>query len=282
MPVTLNTETSAAAGCGISPSRLGGLPAGPVPAGPGRPGAESPGAVRWRRSTGERVVINYSTMEPAKPRPIRVRYKRSLEEVLKQAAASVDRNGKRLNLGWFNPIRKGRPLTRAEKIFGLTIATAFSLAVWIHAQPEPVNAHADHFRSLALTTGRDAPSVQLFTESAVRAIGKEWKAPALFAHTHPLFWERSPVIHPNALVQRMEAGLDRLAGHGPVVSVTVFGTPALGTMDRGDGTEVVTSRVAGQVELSDGTVVRLGALLIQDLQSKQWGIVELMLPPFLP
>lgn len=234
------------------------------------------------RGMGERVVLHYSTLRPVQPKPIRVRYKRSLEEVLQQAAASVDRKGKILNLGRFNPLPKGRSLTRFEKVAGLTLATAFTLAIWIHAQPEPVSAHAGYYQSLALTTGTDAPSVQAYVESSVQAVGKEWKAPALFARTHPLFWHRTPAIHPNALALRVEAGLAGLARHGPVVSVTVFGTPALGTMDPGDGTAAVTSRVTGQVELSDGTVVRLEAQLIQDEKSKHWGLVDLTLPPFLP
>lgn len=237
---------------------------------------------RPRSGTGERVVINYSTMQPAVPRPIRVRHQRSLEEVLKRAAASVEQKGKRLNLGRFNPLPQGRPLTRFEKILGGMFAAAFSLAVWLCALPEPGSAHTSYYQSLAQTAGRDAPSVQAFTETALGAIGKEWKAPVLFAHAHPLFWRRAPAITPNALVQRMEAALAALAAHGPVLSVTVFGMPALGTMDRGDGTAAVTSRVAGQVELSDGTVVRLRALLIRDEKTKQWGIVELTLPPFLP
>ena len=68
----------------------------------------------------------------------------------------------------------------------------------------------------------------------------------------------------------------------PVASAAVFGTPELGSMERDGGKAAVTSRVTGQVELADGTVVRLGALLLQDEKSKQWGVVELTLPPFLP
>ncbi|MDI1334652.1 MAG: hypothetical protein PSU94_00580 [Lacunisphaera sp.] len=230
------------------------------------------------------ATINYSTLQPAKPhpKPIRVRYKRSLEDVWKQAAASVDRKGRILDLGRFNPLPKGRQLTRVEKIFGLFLATTFGLAIWIHARPEPVNAHAGYFQSLALTTGGEASSVQAFTEAAVLAIGKEWKAPVLFARMHPLFWQRTPAIHPNALVQHVEAGLAGLAAHGRVVSVTVFGTPELSTVEQGDGRPAVTSRVTGQLELADGTVVRLEARLIQDEKSKQWGLVDLALPPFLP
>jgi len=229
------------------------------------------------------AAVNYSAMQIAKPRPIRVRYRRSLEEVLKLAAESVERKGKTLNLGRFNPLPKGRALTKFEKIFGLTFATAFSLAVWIHARPEPVSAHAGYFQSLALSTGMETTSVQTFTESAIRSIGREWKAPALFAHTHPLFWHRAPAVHPNELVKRVEAGLAALSGHGAVIGATVFGTPVLGTMDLGEGIPAaVTSRVSGQAELADGTVVRIEALLVQDEKSKQWGIVNLSLPPFLP
>jgi len=228
------------------------------------------------------VTLNYSTFQPPRPKPIRVRYRRSLEEVLKLAAASVERKGRGLNLGRFNPLPQGRPLTRREKIFGLTFAMAFSLAVWIQAQPEPVSAHTVYYQSLARATGRDAPSVQAFLEPAVLAIGSEWKAPALFAQAHPLFWQRTPALHPNALAARVEAGLAGLAAHGAAVRVTVFGVPSLGTLECGDGTSVVTSRVAGQVELADGTVVRLGARLVQDGQTRQWGVVELTLPPFLP
>jgi hypothetical protein len=218
---------------------------------------------------------------PAKPRPIRVRYRQSLEDVVKRAADSLDRKGKALNLGRFNPLPKGRSLTRKEKISGLALVAAFSLAVWIHARPEPVSAHAGYFQSLALTTSADAPSVQAFAVSTVQAIGKQWAAPALFARVHPLFWQRTPALGPDALVKRMETGLAALAAHGPAVSVTVFGVPALDTMERGKAA-VMTSRVEGQVELSDGTVVRLGARLIQDGKTGQWGVAELTLPPFLP
>ncbi len=229
------------------------------------------------------VVVNYSAMQSAKPKPIRVRYKRSLEEVLKLAAESVERKGKQLNLGRFNPLPKGRALTKFEKIFGLTFATAFSLAVWIHAWPEPVSAHASYFQSLALSTSMETMSVQTFTETAIRSIGSEWKAPALFAHAHPLFWHRAPAVHPNELSQRVEAGLAALSGHGAVVGVTIFDTPVLGTMDIGEEIPAaVTSRVSGQAELADGTVVRFKVLLVQDEKSKQWGIANLSLPPFLP
>lgn len=227
-------------------------------------------------------MINYSALQSARPRPVRVHYRSSLEEVLKRAAASIDRKGKAFNLGRFNPLPQGRPLTRKEKFVGLALVAALSLAVWIHARPEPVNAHTGYFRSLALTTGADILSVRAFTDSALRAIGQEWKAPVLFAHAHPLFWARTPAIHPNALTQQIEAGLKRLAGHGPVVSVTMLGTPELGASGRADGTVDVTSRVAGQVELTDGIVVRFSARLIQDEKTRQWGIVELTLPPFLP
>jgi hypothetical protein len=230
------------------------------------------------------VVINYAAIQTAKPKPIRVRYKRSLNEVLKLAADSVERKGRQLNLGRFNPLPKGRELTRFEKISGLTFAAAFALTVWIQARPEPVSAHAGYYQSLALTAGADAAtSVQAFTESAVRSIGREWKGPALFAQAHPLFWRRHPALHPDELAKRAEAGLAALAGHGAVIGVTVFGTPALGTMAGGDNAApVVTSRVTGQAELADGTVVRLEVLLAQDAKSKQWGIAALSLPPFLP
>lgn len=229
------------------------------------------------------VTVNYSAMQTAKPRPIRVRYKRSLEEVLKLAADSVERKGRKLNLGRFNPLPKGRALTRSEKFLGLTVAAAFSLAVWIQARPEPVSAHAGYYQSLALTAGGDATSVQAFAESAVRSIGREWKGPALFTQAHPLFWRRSPALHPDELAKRAEAGLAALAGHGAVIGVTIFGTPALGTLAGGDDTApVVTSRLTGQAELADGTVVRLEVLLAQDEKSKQWGIAALSLPPFLP
>jgi hypothetical protein len=228
------------------------------------------------------VTLHYSTFQPAKPKPIRVRYKHTLEELLRRAAASVDRKGKALDLGRFNPLPQGRRLTRGEKISGLVLATAFSLAVWICAQPDPVSAHTGYFQSLAMSGGREAPSAQAFLESAVLAFGKEWKAPVLFAHVHPLFWHQEWARDPNEVTRRVEAGLAGLAGHGPVISATVFGTPTLGTMDRADGTAAVTGRITGQAELADGTVVRLAALLIQDEQTKQWGVVELSLPPFLP
>ncbi len=228
------------------------------------------------------VTLNYSTFRTPKPKPIRVRYRHSLEEVLRLAEASVDRKGKGLNLGRFNPLPRGRSLSRAEKILGLAFASAFSLAVWIHARPEPVSAHVGYYQSLAQPAGRDTPSVQVFLESSVLAIGSGWKAPALFARVHPLFWRRTPTLHPNVLAEHVEAGLAGLAAHGAAIRVTVFGTPSLGTMECGDGTVLVTSRVAGQVELADGTVVRLGALLVQDEQTKQWGVGELTLPPFLP
>ncbi|HTL68124.1 MAG TPA: hypothetical protein VL200_10720 [Lacunisphaera sp.] len=228
--------------------------------------------------------VHYSTyqQQQPKPRPIRVRYKRSLEEVLKLALDSVDRKAKRLDLGQFNPLPKGRLLTRGEKTLSVTFVAALGLAVWIQARPEPVSAHASYFESLALSTGSEAPSVQAFAEEAIRTIGREWRAEALFARVHPLFWQQTPDLHPNALTRRVEAAFAGLAAHGPVVGLTIFGAPSVGTLERGNGKVAMTSRLAGQVELADGTVIRLAATLVQDDRSKPWGIAQLSLPPFLP
>lgn len=226
--------------------------------------------------------VLYSTPQQPKPRPIRVRYKRSIEEVLKLAVESVERKAKRIDLGQFNPLPKGRLLTRGEKTICVTCAAALGLAVWIQARPEPVSAHTSYFESLALSTGGDSPSVQAFADEAMHAIGKEWRADALFARVHPIFWERTPAIHPNALTKSIEAAFTGLAAHGRVVGLSIFGTPSLGTIDRGHGRTAMTSRLAGQVELADGTVIRLDATLIRDNRSAPWGIAQLSLPPFLP
>lgn len=230
--------------------------------------------------------VNYSTLysapPQAKPRPIRVRYKRTLEEVLKLAVESVDRKAKRLDLGQFSPLPKGRSLTRVEKLMCATFVTALSLAVWIEARPEPVSAHASYFESLALSTGGDAPSMQAFAEQAIRAIGKDWRPDALFARVHPMYWHPTPSIHPNVLTRRVEAALARLAAHGPAVGLTIFGPPTFGTLERDGGKVATTGRLTGQVELADGTVMRLEATLVQDDRSQPWGIAALSLPPFLP
>ncbi|HVZ65736.1 MAG TPA: hypothetical protein VG936_14315 [Lacunisphaera sp.] len=224
----------------------------------------------------------YSAPQQAKPRPIRVRYKRTLEEVLKLAVESVDRKAKRLDLGQFNPLPKGRSLTRGEKLMCATFIAGLSLAVWIESRPEPVSAHTSYFESLALSTGGDAPSMQAFAEQAIRAIGKEWRPEALFARVHPMYWQRTPSLHPNALTQRVEAALAGLAAHGPAVGLTIFGPPSFGILERGQGKVATTGRITGQVELADGTVMRLDATLVQDDPSRPWGIAAISLPPFLP
>jgi hypothetical protein len=99
---------------------------------------------------------------------------------------------------------------------------------------------------------------------------------------HPSFWRNRPAIHPNVRATRIEQGLTQLAAHGPAVSVQTFPASTAVETQAIDGVDMMASRVAGQMELADGTVVRFAARLVQDESTKHWGLVDLAIPGFLP
>ena len=203
-------------------------------------------------------------------------------ELLRRAAASVDRGQVKLISGRFQPVKKGRPLTRLERGLMLLMAGGLGLAVWLHAQPAPTSAHATFYQSLAFSTRLDSTAPRSFVESALLAIGSDWRPATLFACVHPAFWNNGPMVHPNARANRIEAGLSRLAEHGPALSATAFSTPSPVDSETVNGVAMVTCCVTGQLELTDGAVVRFEARLVQDEQTKHWGIVDLSIPPFVP
>jgi hypothetical protein len=228
------------------------------------------------------TTIHYSIAQPARPRPVPVRHRLTMGELLRRAAASVDRGQVKLITGHFKPVQKGRSLTRLEYGLMLLITGGLGLAVWLHAQPAPLSAHTAYYQSIAMSTRLDSTSPRPYVESALRAIGSDWRPATLFACLHPAFWNNGAMFHPNARASRIEAGLSRLAEHGSVLSATAFSTPAPVESQTINGVTLVACRVAGQLELADGAVVRFETLLVQDDQTKHWGIVDLSIPPFVP
>jgi hypothetical protein len=230
-----------------------------------------------------------ATLQPSAPSlaksrpaaPVR-RQRMTLEELLRRATAAVERGPAKLVVGTFRPTKNGRPLTRAEKGLMMLMAGGLALAVWLHARPIPVSAHATLYQALAATTTLEASAPRTFAESALQAIGRDWRAETYFTCVSPAFWQQSPAIHPNARTARIEQGLARLAGHGALLAIMTFPDPtSVGTETIG-GHERLASHVAGQLELADGTVVRFAARLVQDEDTKRWGLVELSIPGFLP
>jgi hypothetical protein len=218
----------------------------------------------------------------ARTSPVRPRARLTLEELLRRAAASVDRGPAKVVTGTFLPTKKGRVLTRKEKWLMILMAAGLSLAIWLHSRPEPVSAHTVYYQSLAASNRIEAGSPLHFVDSALGAIGTDWRAASLFACVHPSFWQRGPAIHPDLRAARLEQGLALLAGHGPVVGVTAFPAPTSVETETVDGVDVLAARVAGQLELADGVVVRFAAHLVQDATTKRWGLAELAIPGFLP
>lgn len=228
-----------------------------------------------------------ATLERPAPRPASsspgpVRRRLTLEELLRRAAASVERGPVRLVSGTFRQVKRGRPLTRIEKGLMMLMAGGLGLSIWLHAQPAPVSAHTTYYQSLAATTRLEAGAPRSFAESALQALGTDWRAATLFASVHPSFWQRGAALHPNARAARVEQGLTRLADHGPVVSVLSFPATTAVQTETIDGVDALAGQVAGQLELADGTVVRFTAHLVQDATTKRWGLVELSIPGFLP
>lgn len=201
---------------------------------------------------------------------------------MRRAAANVDRGQVKLISGRFRPAKRGRALTPTEKGLMLLLAGGLALAIWLHARPVPVNAHPAYYQSLAASTRLEAGAPRSFAEAALRAIGRDWRAATLFTCASPAFWHHGPAVHPNTRAARIEQGLARLAEHGPVVSVLTFPAPTAVDADTVDGKEVLAARVAGQLELADGTVVRFAARLVQDESTRHWGFAELVIPGFLP
>jgi hypothetical protein len=224
----------------------------------------------------------YPAPPPAKPRPAPARRRLTLEELLRRAAASVERGPAKLISGTFRQVKQGRPLTRSEKGLMILMAVGLGLAVWLHALPAPVSAHTTYYQSLAASTRLEAGAPRSFAESALQALGRDWRAATLFACVHPSYWQRGAAVHANARVARVEQGLARLADHGPVVSVLSFpATTGVETETIG-GVDALAGQVAGQLELADGTVVRFTAHLVQDAATKRWGLAGLSIPGFLP
>lgn len=215
-------------------------------------------------------------------RPVRTRPRMTLEELLRRAAASVEKGPAKIIGGKFRPTKNGRALTRVEKGLMTLIAGGLGLAIWLHAQPAPVNAHTTFYRSLALSTRLEAAAPQTFTETALRALGRDWHAETFFTCVAPAFWQTGPAMHANERVARVEQGLANLAAHGPLVSVMSFPDPTSVETASIGGADVLASRVAGQLELTDGTVVRFDARLAQDSTTKRWALVSLSIPGFLP
>jgi hypothetical protein len=206
----------------------------------------------------------------------------TLEELLRRAAASVEKGPARLIGGTFRQVKQGRALTRAEKGLLIGMAVGLGVAIWLHALPAPVSAHAAYYRTLAATTRLDATAPRTFAESALQAIGRDWRAETFFTCVAPAFWQEGPAAHPNDRVDRVERGLASLAPHGALISVMSFADPTAVDTEVVAGTETLAARVAGQLELADGTVVRFGARLAQNAATKRWGLVELTIPGFLP
>ena len=225
---------------------------------------------------------NVPAPRPASSKPGPVRRRLTLEELLRRAAASVERGPVRLISGTFRQVKRGRPLTRIEKGLMMLMAGGLGLSIWLHALPVPVSAHTTYYQSLAATTRLEAGAPRTFTESALQALGTDWRAATLFACVHPSYWQRGAVVHANARAARVEQGLARLADHGPVVSVLSFPATTGVETETINGVDALAGQVAGQLELADGTVVRFTAHLVQDATTRRWGLVELSIPGFLP
>jgi hypothetical protein len=227
------------------------------------------------------ATLQISEPPTARPKPAPRRRRLTLEELVRKAAARIEQ-GPRKIVGTFRQVRQGRALTRAEKGFMALLAGGLSVAIWLHALPEPVSAHASHFRSLAGTHRIEVTAPRSFAESALQMLGRDWRAGSFFAIAAPALWEQGGAVHPNDRVQRVEQGLARLAAHGAIISLQSFPSPTAVETETIDGTDVLATRVAGQLELADGTVTRFAARLVQDPATKRWGLVELSVPGFLP
>lgn len=228
------------------------------------------------------MPVTFPSPATTPPRPKSARPLVTLEELLRRAAVSVERRPTKLVTGTFRPAKNGRTLTRMEKGLMLLLAGGLGLAIWLHARPEPVSAHATHYRSLAFSTRFEASAPQTFAESALQAVGSDWRPETFFACTAPAFWEQAPAIHDNARAARIEQALAGLAGHGALVGLMAFpDSTAVETAMIG-GVDVLAGRVAGQLELADGAVVRFDARLMQDPATRRWGFVDLSIPGFLP
>lgn len=162
------------------------------------------------------------------------------------------------------------------------MAGGLALAIWLHALPAPLSAHTTYYQSLAATTRLEAGVPRSFAESALRALGTDWRPATLFSCVHPSFWQRGAEVHANTRAARIEQGLARLAEHGPVVSVLTFPATTAVTTESVGGVEALAGQVTGQLELADGTVVRFTVHLVQDATTRRWGLVELSIPGFLP
>ena len=127
-----------------------------------------------------------------KPKPVPIRRELPLEDLLRRLAAGGERAAAKLMAGRFRPEQRGRPLTRIEKGLMLLMAGGLGLAIWLHARPVPVSAHTAYYQSIASSTRLDVAAPQTFTESALRALGTDWRATSLFACVHSSFWRNGP------------------------------------------------------------------------------------------
>ena len=228
------------------------------------------------------ATLQYPAPPPVQRRPAPVRYRLTLDELLRRAAASVEDRPAKVIMGTFRLTKKGRPLTRVEKGLMMLMAAGLGVAIWLHAQPVPVSAHTAYYQSLAASARLEAGAPQPLAESALREIGRDWRPATLFASMQPAFWRRGAAIHPNTRAAGVEQGLARLAEHGPVLNVLTFPAPTAVETEVVAGNDVLAARVAGQLELADGTVTRFTVHLLQDATTRQWGLVELAIPGFLP
>ncbi len=119
------------------------------------------------------ATLPYPATQPAKPRTGPVRRRLTLEELLRRAAASVERGPAKLISGTFRQVKRGRPLTRIEKGLMMLMAGGLGLSIWLHAQPAPVSAHTTYYQSLAATTRLEAAAPRSFAESALQALGTD-------------------------------------------------------------------------------------------------------------
>lgn len=227
------------------------------------------------------ATLQVSAPPPAKPKPVPGRYRLTLEELVRRAAERVERSPKKI-VGSFRHIARGRPLTRVEKGVMAFMAGGLGLAIWLHAQPAPISAHASYYQSRAASHRIEATAPGAFVESALQGLGRDWHAETFFSEVAPEFWTRGAAMHPNVRVTRVEQGLARLAEHGPLVSALAFAAPTAVATESVNGVDVLAGHVEGQLELADGAVMRFTAHIAQDPATKRWGLVELIVPGFLP
>lgn len=227
------------------------------------------------------ATLEVSAPPPSKPKPAPGRYRLTLEELVRRAAERVEHGPKKI-VGTFRHVVRGRALTRVEKGMMAFIAGGLGLAIWLHARPAPVSAHASYYQSRAATHRIEATAPGAFVESVLQELGHDWRAETFFASVTPAFWTHGAPVHPNVRVARVEQGLARLAEHGPMISVLAFAAPTAVATESVNGADVLAGHIEGQLELADGAVLRFTAHILQDPVTKRWNLIELSIPGFLP